>query len=192
MSIDWRTTQAARDAAARRAALENVERAIVEVEGYLAEARDFEGFFSEQIGAVDRQISQIAVQYDGNSMTPVIVRRPNEAGVAEIERLRGVRGNLERERDAQKTAKTITSDGQFGQTSSHCLLSVGDMTSHLHRLKTIRDRVAEELRELEAKCSPGELLMAGVPAPDYEQYRRHAEELRYGPGVVVRSFGGAS
>lgn len=172
---NWRLTEAQTTVAAKRREIDVFNAEIGTLEGMLATARSFEGEYSERIGAIEGRMASLKLRgYEMGSEhgRPVLLGQKEAA--RRYEELEGELAAVQAERNREKAART----GPDG----FCTVSVLAIEKKLRYWRTVRGVAQEELRNLEAKLTPGQLVQTGKPAPDYQAHRERVNALRASVG----------
>jgi hypothetical protein len=183
MTIDWRLSQQQREAVAKREQLAARNAEIERLGIMLAEAQAFEGHFAERLAEANRYAFEVGPRVDVNmGMDYGFPYWKDPSHPAEYERRKARVQAIERERDDERARHTtVAFDGFY--TLSFCALNPRDVQQKLERAVMARDAVARELADSEGRLSPGQLVQAGVPAPEFTEHRRGVAAARARAGV---------
>lgn len=172
---DWRLSEAQTQVAAKRRAIDAVNAEIDGLEAMLETARSFEGEYAERIGSLEQRMASLKLRgFEAGSENgrPVLVGQ-KEAG-RRYEELEAEHQAVQVEMQREKAART----GPDG----FCRVSVLAIEKKLNYWRKVRGVAEEELRQLEARLTPGQLLATGRPAPDYQAHRERVNALRASVG----------
>lgn len=175
----WQQDDLVRQAAATRASIGQLERAIAELEGNLRMALDAESAFRADLDTLRRQQLEVRSR-------PYVPQRdeegyesfgPSDEAQRQYDRLQAAIHEREEAYRRWVAARTVLVNEGPIQTAWSPRSPAG-VQLRLDRLRVGQAVCRRQLAELEEQLTPGQRLEAGAVAPEYVEHRAAVERLR--------------